>query len=464
MAFDTATRLRLAKNIDSITGTNGGSAIVDAIARAVVEGSTEIDADIATHAGLPTVHQDAPNLILTHKGDAGAHHTKYTDAAAKAQAEGAKLDDHAVPDDNTDLDASSAKHGLMPKTDKIKIDTVATNADVTGSNPPQAHTLDSHSTKAHSELSDAPEDAHHTKFTATEHSSIGDGAPHHTKYTDAAALAATLDDVTSDPLIDGDAAADGTEESLARKDHVHPKHHAKYLDSAAKAAAVQAGAITNAVTKAPTHDAVFDVKATADGAIPKTLLTTRGDIIYRNATVPARLAKGSDGDVLTMGADEAAWAAPAGGLTESQLHTELIEDIIVTTVLATVADFQTNPATGTMAGADNINDNNTSANANSDTVGKYAEVDFGKPVIIKRWRQFGHTTNVGDGVWKIQYYDLASDSWEDWVTGIATRTTADWSSLVTETARLTTKVKLITTTLDTAGSDISRIGELEVIY
>ncbi len=43
-------------------------------------------------------------------------------------------------------------------------------------------------------------------------------------------------------------------------------HHAKYLDSAAKAAAVQAGAITNGVTKAPTHDAVFDVKATAEAA------------------------------------------------------------------------------------------------------------------------------------------------------------------------------------------------------
>ncbi|KKN05682.1 hypothetical protein LCGC14_1084930, partial [marine sediment metagenome] len=45
-----------------------------------------------------------------------------------------------------------------------------------------------------------------------------------------------IDDATSDPLIDADAAADGTEGSLARKDHVHPKHHAKYLDSAAIAA------------------------------------------------------------------------------------------------------------------------------------------------------------------------------------------------------------------------------------
>jgi len=35
------------------------------------------------------------------------------------------------------------------------------------------------------------------------------------------------DDATSDPLIDGNAAADGVEDSAARKDHVHPKHHAE---------------------------------------------------------------------------------------------------------------------------------------------------------------------------------------------------------------------------------------------
>ncbi|KKN82090.1 hypothetical protein LCGC14_0313570 [marine sediment metagenome] len=42
-----------------------------------------------------------------------------------------------------------------------------------------------------------------------------------------------IDDATSDPLIDADSAADGTEGSLARKDHVHPKHHAKYTDAEA---------------------------------------------------------------------------------------------------------------------------------------------------------------------------------------------------------------------------------------
>lgn len=43
-------------------------------------------------------------------------------------------------------------------------------------------------------------------------------------------------------------------------------HHTRYTDAEAKAAAVLAGAITDAETKAPTHDAVFDVKVTADAA------------------------------------------------------------------------------------------------------------------------------------------------------------------------------------------------------
>jgi len=58
-------------------------------------------------------------------------HARYTDAEAKTQAEGAKLDDHAPPDDNTDLDASGALHGLMGKADKSKLDGVEALADVT---------------------------------------------------------------------------------------------------------------------------------------------------------------------------------------------------------------------------------------------------------------------------------------------------------------------------------------------
>jgi len=41
-------------------------------------------AALATHALLPTVHQDAPDLIETHRLVPAAHHAKYTDAEVKA--------------------------------------------------------------------------------------------------------------------------------------------------------------------------------------------------------------------------------------------------------------------------------------------------------------------------------------------------------------------------------------------
>jgi len=43
-----------------------------------------VSTELAAHALLPTVHQDAPDLILTHKGIASAHHAKYTDVEARA--------------------------------------------------------------------------------------------------------------------------------------------------------------------------------------------------------------------------------------------------------------------------------------------------------------------------------------------------------------------------------------------
>jgi hypothetical protein len=57
----------------------------------------------------------------------------------------------------------------------------------------------------------------------------------------------------------------------------------------------------------------------ANGAIAKTTVTTAGDIIYRNATVPTRLGIGTAGQVLTVnsGATAPEWAAAAtgGGMT-----------------------------------------------------------------------------------------------------------------------------------------------------
>lgn len=45
------------------------------------------------------------------------------------------------------------------------------------------------------------------------------------------------------------------------------------------------------------------------------ILTTRGDMLYRNASGGARLAKGAENDVLVQGADDPAWSATLAGLT-----------------------------------------------------------------------------------------------------------------------------------------------------
>ncbi len=52
-------------------------------------------------------------------------------------------------------------------------------------------------------------------------------------------------------------------------------------------------------------------------AIAKSLMTTRGDIIVRNATVPARLAKGTEGQMLVMGVNDPSW----GGVPDFQRFT-----------------------------------------------------------------------------------------------------------------------------------------------
>ena len=66
-------------------------------------------------------------------------------------------------------------------------------------------------------------------------------------------LAGTLAD--DQHIIDAEAVS-----AMGAKANSNPLNHDRYADSEALAAAVQAGAITDGVTKAPTHDAVYDVK------------------------------------------------------------------------------------------------------------------------------------------------------------------------------------------------------------
>ena len=75
----------------------------------------------------------------------------------------------------------------------------------------------------------------------------------------------------------------------------------------------------------------------ANAAIPKSLVTTASDVIYRNATVPARLGIGTAGQVLTVnsGATAPEWATPAGGTWTTYTPTVTAESGTITTSSAT---------------------------------------------------------------------------------------------------------------------------------
>jgi len=115
-----------------------------------------------------------------------------------------------------------------------------------------------------------------------------------------------LDCAAAGEIVGVAAAAEGSAHSFSRSDHTHQ---------------IQASIADNHIV---TIDHVTPVendyaKFTASGlkglSVAEALadlspLTTRGDVMFRNATVSTRLAKGDSGQVLTMGADDPAWSTP----------------------------------------------------------------------------------------------------------------------------------------------------------
>jgi len=77
-----------------------------------IAGLVGVSAALATHAGLPTVHQDAPALIETHRLVAAAHHAKFTAAEARAAINNIFGSDGKA-DADIDLDAHDLKGGSV---------------------------------------------------------------------------------------------------------------------------------------------------------------------------------------------------------------------------------------------------------------------------------------------------------------------------------------------------------------
>jgi hypothetical protein len=86
--------------------------------------------------------------------------------------------------------------------------------------------------------------------------------------------------------------------------------------STSQSGAVQLSDSTSTTSSvlAATPTAVKSAYDLANGAIPKTLTTTTGDIIYASgANTPARLGIGSTGNILTVSGGVPTWTAPASG-------------------------------------------------------------------------------------------------------------------------------------------------------
>lgn len=128
-----------------------------------------------------------------------------------------------------------------------------------------------------------------------------------------------------------------------------------------------------------------------------------------------------------------------------------------------LANFQTNPATGNFAGnVERVNDNSTAATGYANGIDQYAEVDLGAVRKINQWRDYGSTNNNGSGRWKLQYKDAEGD-WIDWVTDIVINYAAEWRGMQSESEVITQYIRLVATTLDTQFSQ-NHIAELEVYH
>jgi hypothetical protein len=93
-------------------------------------------------------------------------------------------------------------------------------------------------------------------------------------------------------------------------------------------------ASTPTATKAA-YDLANTANTTADAAIAKSTLTTAGDIVYRNATVPVRLGIGTAGQVLKVnsGATAPEWGTPTAGATIISVRKSANQSITSSTTL-----------------------------------------------------------------------------------------------------------------------------------
>jgi hypothetical protein len=111
--------------------------------------------------------------------------------------------------------------------------------------------------------------------------------------------------------------------------------------SAAGAVQLSDSTSTTSSVLASTPTATKAAYDLANAAIAKSTVTTAGDIIYRNATVPVRLGIGTAGQVLTVnsGATAPEWSTPASGATYVGANVYNTTSLTIATNTDTIVTF-----------------------------------------------------------------------------------------------------------------------------
>ena len=152
----------------------------------------------------------------------------------------------------------------------------------------------------------------------------------------------------------------------------------------------------------------------------------------------------------------------AGGVTGLESD-NLVDNIYLPFNSLTIAEFQTNPATGTATNPDHINDNLSWFGASwavFDAVNEYCEVTFNHPEFIRQYRHRECNTHAGDGQWKIQYF--WDNTWIDLITFNTLNHNGNWTAWKSlNQTILTKKIRIIATILDSTHNK-NYIVELEM--
>ncbi|GAI32623.1 unnamed protein product, partial [marine sediment metagenome] len=132
-------------------------------------------------------------------------------------------------------------------------------------------------------------------------------------------------------------------------------------------------------------------------------------------------------------------------------ETEALELVLATIWRATLADWELNPATGTFVTPERLNDGETGQVASAAALDDYCEVNFGKVVVISRFRHFGRGENTNtNGRFKLEYKD-ADGVYHDWVSGIIPVIGTSWSEFDSSGGEVACQgIKLTCTTFDAA--------------